>query len=203
MSDRGTPRSWRRMHGYSSRTFSWLNAAGALFWVKYHFRTEQGIEPWTQVTDAGFQRRDLQDALARGETPSWRFEIQLMPRDEAARYRVDPFDRTKVWPHADYPPITLGRLVLERDASLDELAFRASRFVPGIGPAPRAIVRRRDVDDDYAQARCLWRDVLTERARARLVENLVYEQAGPADYWTTVDRELGARVYAAAEAPAA
>jgi catalase len=202
MSDRGTPRSWRHMHLYSGRTFSWLNASGELFWVKYHFKTEQGIEPWAPPTDADIQRRDLRLALARGETPSWRFEIQLMPRDEAARYRVDPFDRTKVWPHADYPTLALGRLVLERHAPLGRLGLEPSKFVPGIGPAPRGALRLRVEGDDHVQPRCFWRDVLSDAGRARLVSNLAREQPGTAAYWAAVDPELGARVAATVEAPA-
>ena len=128
MSDRGIPRSWRHMHGYATRRALWINAAGELFWARYHFKTEQGIEPATEPAHA--PGADLKAALLRGETPSWRFDVQLMPRAEAARCAFDPFDLTKVWPHADYPPRSLGRLVLERDAPLQPPARRAARPRP-------------------------------------------------------------------------
>src|SRR4030088_1300649 len=122
MSDRGTPRSYRHMNGYSSHTYSWINAAGERFWVKYHFKTVQGIENFSGpeadamvVEDPDYHRRDLGDAIAAGDAPEWRLEMQIMPFEDAAGYRFNPFDLTKVWPHADYPPITIGRLVLDRN----------------------------------------------------------------------------------------
>jgi hypothetical protein len=118
MSDRGTPRDWRHMNGYSSDTYMWENAAGKKFWVKYHFKTEQGIQSFTdaeakamRAEDLDCHRRDLWDAIARKDYPSWRLEMQIMPYEDAANYRFNPFDVTKVWSHKDYPPITVGRFV--------------------------------------------------------------------------------------------
>jgi catalase len=148
MSDRGTPRTLRNMNGYSSHTYLWMNAEGTRFWVQYHFKTAQGIENFTlaeadaMVTeDPDFHRRDLWDAMARGETAEWRLEMQIMPFEEAADYRFNPFDITKVWPHPDYPPITVGRLVLDRNpenhfAEVEQAAFAPSNLVPGIGLSP-------------------------------------------------------------------
>jgi catalase len=148
MSDRGTPRSYRKMNGYSSHTYSWINAAGERFWVKYHFKTAQGVQNFTQSEadamvseDIDFLRRDLWDAIATGDAPEWRLEMQIMPFEEAASYRFNPFDLTKVWPHADYPPITIGRLVLDRNpanhfAEVDQAGFAPARLVPGIGLSP-------------------------------------------------------------------
>jgi catalase len=148
MSDRGIPRTYRNMNGYSSHTYSWINAAGERFWVKYHFKTVQGIENFTldegaEVAgkDLDFHRRDLWEAIASGNAPEWRLEIQIMPFDEAADYRFNPFDVTKVWPHADYPPITIGRMVLDRNpenhfAEVEQAAFSVSSLVPGIGLSP-------------------------------------------------------------------
>src|SRR6266481_1253519 len=122
MSDRGTPRSWRNMNGYGSHTYSWVNAAGERFWVQYHFKTVQGIENLTdaeaklmKAEDPDYHRRDLHQAIARKSYPVWRLEMQIMPFEGAATYRFNPFDLTKVWPHRDYPPITVGRLVLDRN----------------------------------------------------------------------------------------
>ena len=148
MSDRGTPRTLRHMNGYGSHTFLWVNAAGERFWVKYHFKTEQGIENFTDAEakamsaeDPDFHRRDLWDAIARGDFPAWRLEMQIMPYADAATYRFNPFDLTKVWPHEDYPPITIGRLVLDRNprnffAEIEQAAFEPANMVPGIGPSP-------------------------------------------------------------------
>jgi catalase len=136
------------MNGYSSHTYSWMNAEGERFWVKYHFKTAQGIENFTLAEadamvsdDPDFLRRDLRDAIAAGEAPEWRLEMQIMPFEEAAEYRFNPFDLTKVWPHADYPPITVGRLVLDRNpanhfAEVEQAGFAPARLVPGIGLSP-------------------------------------------------------------------
>jgi catalase len=148
MSDRGTPRTWRNMNGYSSHTYSWMNAGGERFWVKYHFKTVQGIESFTNAeaaqmagVDPDYHRRDLWDAIANGDHPEWRLEMQIMPFEDAASYRFNPFDLTKVWPHSDYPPITIGRMVLDRNpgnhfAEVEQATFAPSNLVPGIGLSP-------------------------------------------------------------------
>jgi len=148
MSDRGTPRTWRNMNGYSSHTYSWVNAGGERFWVKYHWKTVQGVENFTDAeaaqmvsVDPDFHRRDLWDAIAGVNAPEWRLEMQIMPFEEAADYRFNPFDVTKVWPHADYPPVTIGRMVLDTNpanhfAEVEQAAFAPSNLVPGIGLSP-------------------------------------------------------------------
>ena len=148
MSDRGTPRSWRNMNGYGSHTFMWINAGGERFWVKYHFKTEQGVENFTDSEakamvseDPDHHIRDLHDTLAQGGEAAWRLEMQIMPLEDAAGYRFNPFDLTKVWPHSDYPPITIGRMVLNRNpdnyfAEVEQAAFEPANMVPGIGPSP-------------------------------------------------------------------
>jgi catalase len=154
-SDRGTPKSYRHMNGYSSHTFLWYNEAGDRYWVQYHFKTEQGIQNLTaeeaerlKGADPDHATRDLYEAIARGDYPSWRLEMQIMPYDDAATYRFDVFDITKVWPHADYPPLTIGRLVLDRNpenyfAEVEQAAFSPGNFVPGIGPSPDKMLQAR------------------------------------------------------------
>ena len=131
MSDRGTPTTWRNMHGYGSHTFMWVNAGGEKFWVKYHFKTDQGIENFTDAEAKAMAAEEPDYPPARpAAMPSThgraavvdRVEIQIMPFAEADDYRFNPFDLTKVWPHADYPPITIGRMVLDRNP--DELLRR-------------------------------------------------------------------------------
>jgi catalase len=148
MSDRGTPRTYRHMNGYSSHTFMWINANGEKFWVKYHFKTEQGIENFTDAeakamtaSDPDYHRRDLRGAIDKKDYPVWQLEMQIMPFKDAENYRFNPFDLTKVWPHSDYKPITIGRLVLDRNpenffAEIEQASFEPANLVPGIGPSP-------------------------------------------------------------------
>lgn len=147
-SDRGTPKTWRNMNGFSSHTFMWINAGGERFWVKYHFKTDQGVENFTDAQakamatdDPDFHIRDLHQNIARGEFPSWTLEMQIMPFEDAADYRFNAFDLTKVWPHSDYPTIPVGRMVLDRNpqsyfAEVEQASFEPSNLVPGIGPSP-------------------------------------------------------------------
>jgi catalase len=126
----------------------WVNAKGERFWVKYHFKTDQGIECLTQQeadrlagVDADCHRRDLFDAIRRGEHPSWTLKVQIMPFADAETYRFNPFDLTKVWPHRDYPLHEVGRLTLTRNPTdfhteIEQAAFEVNNLVPGIGPSP-------------------------------------------------------------------
>jgi catalase len=147
-SDRGIPKTWRNMNGYSSHTYMWVNAKGERFWVKYHFKTDQGIDFLTQEEadriagqDADYHRRDLFEAIKRGDYPSWTLKVQIMPFKEAETYRFNPFDLTKVWPHGDYPLHEVGRLTLNRNPTdfhteIEQAAFEPNNLVPGIGPSP-------------------------------------------------------------------
>jgi catalase len=148
MGDRGFPKSWRHMNGYSSHTYMWINAQGKRVWVKYHFITDQGIEFWTQAdgdllagTDPDYHTRDLYEAIERGDHPSWTLKVQIMPFEDAKTYRFNPFDLTKVWPHADYPLIEVGKMTLDRNpvdnhTEIEQAAFQPNNMVPGIGPSP-------------------------------------------------------------------
>ncbi len=108
--DRGTPYGFRHMNGYSSHTFKWINNKDDVHYVKYHFKTDQGIKNFTpaeqdQMTlkDKDFSTSDLFGAIAKGDFPSWTFYVQIMPEKEADGYRFDILDITKIWPHSDYP----------------------------------------------------------------------------------------------------
>jgi len=148
MSDRGTPRTLRNMNGYSSHTYSTVNANGERFWVKWHFKAVQGVENFTDAEakamtaqDPDFHRRDLHAAIAAGDHPEWRLEIQVMPFEEAADYRFNPFDLTKVWPHSDYEAVQVGRMVLDRNpanffAEVEQAGFSPANLVPGTGLSP-------------------------------------------------------------------
>lgn len=155
MSDRGLPRNYRQMHGFGSHTYSFLNAAGERFWVKFHFKSRQGIANYTDAEaaevvggDRESAQRDLFDAIARGEFPSWNVRVQIMPEADAATYRINPFDLTKVWPHADYPLIDVGVLELNRNphnyfAEVEQSAFNPANVVPGIGFSPDRMLQGR------------------------------------------------------------
>ena len=126
----------------------WINAGGERFWVKYHFQAVDGIENFTDseaaamtAQDPDFHRRELHESIASGNGPEWRLEMQVMPFEDAANYRFNPFDVTKVWPHADYPAIPVGRMVLDRNpenffAEVEQAGFSPANLVPGIGLSP-------------------------------------------------------------------
>ena len=148
MSDRGTPRTYRHMHGFGSHTFSMRNAAGEKFWVKFHLKSDQGIENFSDgeaeemtAKDPDFHRRDLRRAIDAGEHPSWTMHIQAMPFADAASYRVNPFDLTKVWSQKDFPLIEVGRMTLDRNpsnffAEVEQSSFSPANVPPGIGLSP-------------------------------------------------------------------
>ena len=146
-SDRGIPATYRNMNGYSSHTFMWYNKKDEYFWVQYHFKTDQGIKNLTRQEaevmrgkDPDHATRDLYEAIERGDFPSWTLQMQIMTPEEAKDYRFDIFDITKVWPHGDFPPIEVGRLVLNRNpenyfAEVEQAAFCPGNLVPGIAPS--------------------------------------------------------------------
>ncbi|MDO4898215.1 MAG: catalase, partial [Rothia sp. (in: high G+C Gram-positive bacteria)] len=148
MGDRGIPATLRHMDGFGSHTYQWINAAGERFWVKYHFKTDQGNDFLTQAEadrlageNADFHRQDLYEAIERGDFPTWTLYVQVMPYEDAKTYRFNPFDLTKVWPHADYPLIKVGKMTLNKNpenffAQVEQAAFSPSNFVPGIAASP-------------------------------------------------------------------
>ena len=155
MSERGLPKSLRHLNGYGSHTYSLINAQNERFWVKFHFKTLQGIQCFTNqeaekivAADREYSQRDLFGAIERGEFPKWRFQIQVMPENDAETYRWNPFDITKVWPHKDYPMIDVGVLELNRNpenyfAEVEQSAFSPSNIVPGIGFSPDKMLQAR------------------------------------------------------------
>ncbi|MEL4506401.1 catalase [Luteococcus sp. H138] len=166
MGDRGLPKSYRHMNGYGSHTYMWVNEAGERFWVKYHFHSQQGVEGLTgeRATeiageDADFHRRDLFEAIKRGDFPQWKLSVQVMPYEEAKHYRFNPFDLTKTWSHKDYPLIPVGTMTLDKNpdnffAQIEQAAFSPSNLVPGIGFSPdKMLLGRVFAYPDAARAR--------------------------------------------------
>lgn len=143
-SDRGTPDGYRHMNGYSSHALKMVNAEGEVFYVQFHFKTNQGIKNLSGPeaaklagSDPDYATRDLFKAIDRGDFPSWSVYIQVMPVKEAETYRYNVLDITKVWPHGDYPLLPVGQLVLNRNPTnyfqeVEQAAFSPGHFVPGI-----------------------------------------------------------------------
>lgn len=155
MSDRGIPASYRHMHGFSSHAYSFWNAQGERFWVKFHFRTQQGIKNLTDAEaaelvgrDRESHQRDLYEAIERGDYPKWTMYVQIMPELEADEYFLHPFDLTKVWYKKDYPLIEVGEFELNRNPEnfyldVEQSAFAPSNLVPGIGASPDRMLQAR------------------------------------------------------------
>ncbi len=155
MSDRGIPQNLRQMNGYGSHTYSFTNAIGERYWVKFHFKSLQGHAHYTDAESAtvvGQNREtsqaDLFHAIADGNFPRWRFAVQIMPEADAATYKVNPFDLTKVWPHTDYPLIDVGILELNRNprnyhAEVEQAALSPANIVPGISYSPDKVLQAR------------------------------------------------------------
>jgi catalase len=154
-SDRGLPKTYRHTNGYGSHTYSLINAAGKRVWAKFHFKTMQGHEFYTDEDAAGVvgadresHQRDLFDAIARGDYPKWKFCIQVMDEDAAARAPFNPFDLTKVWPHGDYPLIEAGVLELNRNpdnyfAEVEQSGFSPANVIDGVGHSPDKMLQFR------------------------------------------------------------
>ena len=155
MSDRGIPRSYRHMHGFGSHTFSFINANNERYWVKFSFKTEQGIQNLTDAEsteligrDRESAQRDLFDSIEKKDFPRWTLFVQIMPEKDAATYHINPFDLTKVWPHKDYPRQQVGVLDLNRNpenyfAEVEQVAFNPANVVPGISFSPDKMLQGR------------------------------------------------------------
>lgn len=155
MSDRGTPYGYRHMHGFGSHTFSFINNDNERFYVKFHFITAQGIKNFTDAEaaemkskDLDFSQRDLFENIQNGNFPKWHMKVQIMPEAESKTYHINPFDLTKVWPHADYPLIDVGVIELNRNPDnyfqdVEQAAFAPAHVVDGIGYSPDKMLQGR------------------------------------------------------------
>ncbi|TGM96555.1 catalase [Leptospira yasudae] len=153
--DRGIPDGYRFMNGYGSHTFGLWNVKGERFWVKFHFKSMQGIKNLSGEkaaalagTDPDYATRDLFEAIERKEFPKWKFCVQIMPEKEAETYKFNPFDLTKVWSHKDYPLIEVGVLELNANPKnyfeeVEQAAFSPSNMPPGIGASPDKMLQGR------------------------------------------------------------
>ncbi|XP_055836562.1 catalase-like [Episyrphus balteatus] len=154
-SDRGIPDGYRHMNGYGSHTFKLINACNEPVYCKFHYKTDQGIRNLDTKraaelasSDPDYSIRDLYNAIAAGNYPSWTMYIQVMTFEQAKTYKYNPFDVTKVWSHKDFPLIPVGKLVLNRNptnyfAEVEQIAFAPSHMVPGIEPSPDKMLQGR------------------------------------------------------------
>lgn len=155
MGDRGIPATFRHMDGFGSHTFKWINAEGEAVWVKYHFKTEQGIKNLTEDVatriageNPDYHTEDLFNTIEAGDYPAWKLSVQIMPIEDADTYRFDPFDVTKVWSQKDYPLIEVGRMVLNKNpenyfAEVEQSTFSPGTLVPGIDVSPDKMLQGR------------------------------------------------------------
>src|SRR5258708_16050514 len=155
MSDRGLPQSYRNVDGFGSHTYSFINAKDERHWVKFHFKTLQGIKNWTNAEaaervahDRETHQRDLFESIEKGDFPKWKFSVQIMPESDVGKHWYNPFDLTKVWPHADYPLIEVGILELNRNpenyfAEVEQAALSPANIVPGISHSPDKMLQAR------------------------------------------------------------
>ena len=155
MSDRGIPASYRTMHGFGSHTYSLINKDGERFWVKFHFKSRQGIKNLTNkeaadivANDRESHQRDLYENIEKGNFPSWDFKIQIMTNEQAKNLPYSPFDLTKVWSHKDFPLIPVGVMTLNENPKnyfneVEQAAFSPSNIVPGISFSPDKMLQAR------------------------------------------------------------
>lgn len=155
MSDRGIPASYRHMHGFGSHTYSLINYKGERFWVKFHFKTQQGIKNLTNkeaeeiiAKDRESHQRDLYNSIEKGDFPKWTFQVQILPENEVDKLGFNPFDLTKVWPHSIVPLMDIGEMILNKNPQnyfneVEQAAFSPSNIVPGIGFSPDKMLQGR------------------------------------------------------------
>ncbi|KAJ8948347.1 hypothetical protein NQ318_019332 [Aromia moschata] len=146
--DRGIPDGYRHMNGYGSHTFKLVNKDGKSHYCKFHYKTDQGIKnldvkraDQLSGSEPDYGIKDLYNAIADGQYPSWTFYIQVMTPEQAAASKFNPFDLTKIWSHSEYPLIKVGKMVLNRNpknyfAEVEQIAFSPAHLIPGIEPSP-------------------------------------------------------------------
>ena len=155
MSDRGLPTDYRHMHGFGSHTFAMINDKNERVWVKFHFKTQQGIKNYTDAegnqvigADRESSQRDLYESIEKGDFPKWTMYIQVMTEDQAKKHKDNPFDITKTWSKKEFPLIEVGVLELNRNpdnyhAQVEQSSFTPASLVPGISMSPDKLLQGR------------------------------------------------------------
>jgi len=144
MSDRALPRSLSMMEGFGIHTFRLINAAGKSVFIKWHWKPVKGVHSlvWDESQkiagkDADFHRRDLFEAIERGDYPQWELGIQVVPEEDEFKFDFDLLDPTKLIPEDLVPVRKIGLMTLNRNtdnyfAETEQVAFCLSHIVPGI-----------------------------------------------------------------------
>ncbi|BEJ81108.1 catalase [Campylobacter coli] len=155
MSDRGIPASYRHMHGFGSHTYSFINDKNERFWVKFHFKTLQGIKNLSNkeaaeliAKDRESHQRDLYNAIENKDFPKWKVQVQILAEKDADKLGFNPFDLTKIWPHSVVPLMDIGEMILNQNPQnyfneVEQAAFSPSNIVPGIGFSPDKMLQAR------------------------------------------------------------
>jgi len=195
-SDRGTPDGYRHMDGFSSHTFSLINDKNELFYVKWHFKTKQGIKNFNAQSanemrgiDPDYSQRDLFNAIKEGNFPKWTVSVQIMPEQQAETYHLNPFDLTKVWPHKDYPLHEVGELELNRNpenyfSEVEQAAFEPRNVVPGMGFSPDKMLQARLISYPDAHRYPPWRQLrFTSREQATVPVPYLQQRRRDAVRW--------------------
>lgn len=153
--NRGMNDGYRKMHAYGNHTFQMVNSKDEVSYVKFHLISDQGakgltLEETFKITgeDPDYYTRDLYDNISKGNFPSWTLSLQVMPKKDAENYKWDIFDVTKVWPHADYPLIKVGKIVINKLPNnffmeSEQAAFSPANLIPGIEPTPDKLLQGR------------------------------------------------------------
>ncbi|MCJ1308514.1 hypothetical protein MMC25_002167 [Agyrium rufum] len=156
-SDHGTPQGWRFEHGYGCHTFKWVNKEGKFIYIKYHFIANHGQKQFTEPEairisgeDPDYSKRDLWEAIERGEDITWTAHVQVMEPEEADPEKLgfDPFDVTKVWPRKQFPMQEFGKLILNKNPEnyhrdVEQAAFSPGSMVPGVEDSPDPLLQFR------------------------------------------------------------
>ncbi len=155
MGDRGIAKSYRHMNGYGSHTYSMINAKNERVWVKFHLKTNQGIETMTDAEaealigkDRESHQHDLLTSIEAKDYPRWTMYIQVMSEAQAKKHPYNPFDLTKVWYKDEYPLIEVGYFELNKNPEnyfrdVEQAAFNPANIVPGIGLSPDKMLQGR------------------------------------------------------------
>ena len=205
MSDRGIPSSFRYMHGFSSHAYSLINAANERVWVKFHMRSRQGVQNFTDQEaeavigkDRESSQRDLYEAIEKGMYPRWTMFIQIMTEDEARAQQNNPFDITKMWPKDEFPLIEVGELELNRNpenyfAEVEQAAFTPANIVPGIGYSPDRMLQTRILT--YADAHRYRLGVNHHQIPVNAPHGVAYPHSFHRDGQMRVDGNLGSELH--------
>jgi catalase len=202
-SDRGIPNGYRHMDGFGSHTFKFVNAKGESHYVKFHLKTNQGIKNLPvdvanriSAEDPDYSIKDLFDHIAKGQFPSWEVKIQIMTFEQAEKFRWNPFDLTKIWPHGEFPLIPVGRLVLNQNpknyfAEVEQIAFSPAHMVPGIEPSPDKMLHGRLFSYSDTHRHRLGANYQQLPVNCPFAKTKNYQRDGPA----TFDNQEGAPNY--------